>query len=173
MSDIGIVRRMDDLGRMVIPKEIRRNLRFKNGDPLEIFIDKNAIVFRKYDPTPDPLDSQADNIAKVLSESLEGQALITREDMVISAPGNKSLLKKNLSENIYDKLKNGESYFGNEGEELLEGWDTKTNFICTPLTHEGNVTGSVILLKDKPSNVEEKVILAMTDFLEKQYLPSI
>ena len=169
MSDIGIVRRMDDLGRMVIPKEIRRNLRFKNGDPLEIFIDKNAIVFRKYDPTPDPLGNQADNISKVLAETLGGEAVVTREDVVISAPGNKSLLKKSLSEDIHDKIKNGESYFGRKGEELMEGWDSKSNFICTPLTHEGNIVGSVILFKETPTNVEERVMLAMTAFLEKQY----
>ena len=169
MSDIGIVRRMDDLGRMVIPKEIRRNLRFKNGDPLEIFIDKNAIVFRKYDPTPDPLGNQAENIAKVLSETLGGEIVVTREGAVIAAPGNKSLLKKNLSEEIHDKMKNGESYFGRKGEELMDGWESKSNFICTPLTHAGNIVGAVILFKDKPTNVEERVMLAMTDFLGKQY----
>lgn len=169
MSDIGIVRRMDDLGRMVIPKEIRRNLRIREGDPLEIFIDKDSIIFRKYNPIPDPLSYQADNIAKALTEALGAGVLITRDNTIITAPGNKALLKKNVSRAVIDKIQSGESYYGRKGEELLENWESTSDFICTPVSHEDSVTGAVILLKDNPTNVEEKVMLAMTDFLKKQY----
>lgn len=169
MSDIGIVRRMDDLGRMVIPKEIRRNLKIREGDPLEIFIDKNAIIFRKYNPIPDPLGHQAENIAKALTEALGADVLITRENTVITAPGNKPLLKKNVSGFVMEKINNGESYFGRKGEELLDNWECPTDFICTPVSHEGSIAGAVILLRDNPTNVDEKVVLAMTDFLKKQY----
>lgn len=169
MSDIGIVRRMDDLGRMVIPKEIRRNLRIREGDPLEIFIDKNAIIFRKYNPIPDPLSYQADNIAKALTEALGAGILVARDNTIIAAPGNKLLMKKTISGSIMEKVQNGESYFGRKGEELLDNWESPSDFICTPVSHEGSVTGAVVLLKDNPTNVEEKVMLAMTDFLKKQY----
>ncbi len=169
MSDIGIVRRMDDLGRMVIPKEIRRNLKIREGDPLEIFIDKNSIVFRKYDPIPDPLANQADNIAKALTDTLGAGILVVRENTVITAPGNKALLKKSMSGTTVDKISNGESYFGRKGEELLSDWESTSDFICAPVLHDGSVSGAVILLKDKPTTVDEKVMLAMTDFLKKQY----
>ncbi|MFZ5640938.1 MAG: stage V sporulation T C-terminal domain-containing protein [Bacillota bacterium] len=169
MSDIGIVRRMDDLGRMVIPKEIRRNLKIREGDPLEIFIDKNSIIFRKYNPIPDPLSYQAENIAKSLTEALDAGVLVARENAVIAAPGNKPLLKKTVSGAIMDKIQNGESIFGRAGQELLEGWESPSDFVCTPVIHDGSFAGAVILLKDNPTNVEERVMLAMTDFLKKQY----
>ena len=51
MKSTGIVRRTDDLGRIVIPKELRRNLRIKEGDPLEIFMEGSYIMLRKYEPT--------------------------------------------------------------------------------------------------------------------------
>lgn len=169
MSDIGIVRRMDDLGRMVIPKEIRRNLKIREGDPLEIFIDKDSIVFRKYDPIPDPIGTQAENVAKALTDTLGSGVLVVRDNTVVAAPGNKAMLRKNLTGTLMDKILDGESYFGRQGEELMEGYESPSDFICTPVIHDGTVNGAVILLKEKPTNVDEKVMLAMTDFLKKQY----
>lgn len=57
MKATGIVRRVDDLGRIVIPKEIRRTARIKEGDPMEIFIEDGAVVFKKYEPDDSDLDT--------------------------------------------------------------------------------------------------------------------
>ena len=53
MKSTGIIRRIDDLGRVVVPKEIRRNLRLREGDPVEIFTEGDAVCFKKYDVTGD------------------------------------------------------------------------------------------------------------------------
>ena len=64
MRATGIIRRIDDLGRVVIPKEVRRQLRIREGDPLELFIENNSVVFQKYSPMI--ISQSADNAAIVL-----------------------------------------------------------------------------------------------------------
>ncbi|MBQ9625157.1 MAG: AbrB/MazE/SpoVT family DNA-binding domain-containing protein, partial [Clostridia bacterium] len=89
MKATGIVRRIDELGRVVIPKEIRRTYRIRVGDPLEIFTDREGqIVFKKYSPIAE-LSNYAAEYAAALKESLSCDAFICDKDAIIAGSGEK------------------------------------------------------------------------------------
>ena len=91
MKATGIVRRIDDLGRVVVPKEIRRMLRIREGDPLEIFTDKDGgIVLRKYSPIGE-LSEYARDFAAALGEVLDKTVIVCDRDTVVSVSGEHTL----------------------------------------------------------------------------------
>jgi AbrB family transcriptional regulator, stage V sporulation protein T len=87
MKATGIVRRIDDLGRVVIPKEIRRTLRIREGDPLEIFVDRDGeVILKKYSPISE-LGDFAKEYAEALYDSLGNPILICDRDTYIAVAG--------------------------------------------------------------------------------------
>ena len=108
MKATGIVRRIDDLGRVVIPKEIRRTMRIREGDPLEIYTDREGeVIFKKYSPIGE-LASFATQYAETLHKSCNMSVIITDRDAVIACSG---VSKKEYSDKqISDEL-----------EEIIEG----------------------------------------------------
>ena len=103
MKTTGVVRRIDDLGRIVIPKEIRRTLRIHDGESLEIFVDNEIITLKKYSSL-----NELANVSKILVESINKEInkdiIITDRDNVIAASGvNK---KKYMGKNISSYLEN-------------------------------------------------------------------
>ena len=100
MKATGIVRRIDDLGRVVIPKEIRRTLRIREGDPLEIFVDRDGeVILKKYSPISE-LGDFAKEYAEALYDSLGNPVLICDRDTYIAVAGGskKEYLNKSVSE---------------------------------------------------------------------------
>ena len=105
MKATGIVRRIDDLGRVVIPKEIRRTLRIREGDPLEIFTNTDGgVIFRKYSPVGE-LSSFAEQYAEVLSKTANVPVLICDSDHVVAAAGvsKKEFLERRVTQAMEDK----------------------------------------------------------------------
>ena len=99
MKATGVVRRIDDLGRIVIPKEIRRTLRLKEGDPIEIFTNSNSeVILKKYSPIGE-LSEFATGYAETISKTTGHIACITDKDTVIAVSGvlKKEFLEQNLS----------------------------------------------------------------------------
>lgn len=82
MKETGIIRRIDDLGRIVIPKEIRRTLRIREGDPMEIFLEDGAVIFKKYSP----LSIDGNTIAAVvaMNKIRMSFAIYNRSEMISS-----------------------------------------------------------------------------------------
>lgn len=108
MKATGIVRRIDDLGRVVIPKEIRKTLRIKEGTPLEIFTDREGeIILKKYSPIGE-LNVFAKEYAEALAQSSGMVACITDHDQVVAAAG----------QGIYGKTYQQSSGRCNYGEKL-------------------------------------------------------
>ena len=111
MKATGVVRRIDDLGRVVIPKEIRRTLRINEGSPLEIFTDKEGeIILKKYSPIGE-LSEFANNYADTLSKTTGHIACITDKDTVIAVSGGlkKDLLEQDICKELEELT---EKYFG-------------------------------------------------------------
>ena len=170
MKATGVVRRIDDLGRVVIPKEIRRTLRIKEGDPLEIFTDKEGeVILKKYSPIGE-LSEFATEYAETLNKTTGHIACITDKDTVIAISGasKKEWLEKEVSNELERIMEDKEQYISKENNDLSvpitqnENKDRIYNSqVIYPIISDGNTIGSVILLskdsKTKMSEVEQKV----------------
>ena len=118
MKATGIVRRIDDLGRVVIPKEIRRTLRIREGDPLEIFVDRDGeVILKKYSPISE-LGDFAKEYAEALFDSLGNPVLICDRDTYIAVAGGskKDYLNKNISDIVEKTMEDRNSVIMNQQE---------------------------------------------------------
>ena len=177
MKATGIVRRIDDLGRVVIPKEIRRTLRIREGDPLEIFTDTNGeVIFKKYSPIGE-LSSFAEQYAEVLSRVSKQPILISDSDHIVAAAGvsKREFLERRISPQLEEYMENRKPFFvGKEGSSALlpiEGL-SRSAAVMYPILSAGDVTGSVILLDNEqgipPTEIENKLLQTAAVFLGKQ-----
>ena len=181
MKATGIVRRIDDLGRVVIPKEIRRTLRIREGDPLEIFTDREGqVILKKYSPIGE-LSEFAEEYAETLTKTTGHIACITDKDTVIAVSGasKKELLEQGVSSQLEKIMEDQEKYISKENNNVAvpitknENKDRLNNAqVIYPIISEGNTIGSVILLskdnKTKMTEVEQKVAQSAASFLGKQ-----
>ena len=181
MKATGVVRRIDDLGRIVIPKEIRRTLRIKEGDPLEIFTDKEGeVILKKYSPIGE-LSEFATGYAETLSKTTGHIAYITDKDSVIAVSGGskKEFLDQSLSKELEQIMDNKEVYTSKENNEISlpitqnDNSERKYNSqVIYPIISDGDVIGSVILLskesKTKMGETELKVVQSAAGFLSSQ-----
>ena len=145
MKSIGITRRVDELGRIVIPKEIRSNLKIKSSDCLEVFISDNKIIMKKKDlieNAPDALN----NLLQIISKLLNVDILITDTDKILYVEGNKykKFVNKELSKDLYNIILRRESI----NKDNFDFFDDKSNLLLEPIIVNGDILGSVILLND-------------------------
>ncbi len=155
MKATGIVRRIDELGRVVIPKEIRRTLRIKEGDPLEIFTERDELMLKKYSLIT-TLDNFAEGIAKSLNEMSGHLSVVCDTDVILCAYGEnkKSVTNKDLSTKLVDILRDRKSYIASkkEGETIVPLNDNSIEFsaqIIVPIVAGGDCLGGVIMLSTK------------------------
>ena len=178
MKATGIVRRIDDLGRIVIPKEIRRTLHIRESDPIEIFTDREGqIVLRKYSPIGE-MSTFAKQYAESLAKASGHVALITDRDQVIAAAGGgKALLGREVSRSLEDKMQNRENVCAGKDERafatVCEGMEEEyAQQTIVPIICAGDVIGSVILLNTDPRSrmgeVEQKLLQSAAGFLGRQ-----
>lgn len=181
MKATGVVRRIDDLGRVVIPKEIRKTLRIKEGDPLEIFTDKEGeVILKKYSPIGE-LSEFATEYAETLAKTTGHIACITDKDTVIAVSGGakKEYLEQGISQELEKIMDEKENYTSkdNNNESIPitknDSRERKNNAqVVYPIIADGDVIGTVILLsKDqetKMSEVESKVVQSAASFLGTQ-----
>jgi AbrB family transcriptional regulator (stage V sporulation protein T) len=153
MKATGIVRRIDELGRVVIPKEIRATLRLKSGDPLEIFTDRDELMFKKYSPIAS-LDKFSESTAKSLNDISGHLAVICDTDEVLYAcgSGKRDVSGKIISDKL-DKIMQGRrSYVANlaEGGDIVPLCDgeesSATAQIIVPIVSNGDCLGAVALV---------------------------
>ena len=181
MKATGVVRRIDDLGRIVIPKEIRKVLRIKEGDPLEIFTDKEGeVILKKYSPIGE-LSEFATGYAETLSKTTGHIACITDKDTVIAVSGGskKEFLEQDLSKELEQLMDDKEVYISRDNNEVsipvLKNDSKEREFnsqVVYPIVAQGDVIGSVILLskdaKTKMGETEQKVVESAAGFLGSQ-----
>ncbi len=184
MKATGIVRRIDDLGRVVIPKEIRRTLRIREGDPLEIFVDRDGeVILKKYSPIGE-LGDFAKEYADSLHEATGHIACIADRDNIIAVAGapKKEFLNKPIGpavERAFEERKPvlikkaGEHPFC-EGC-LIDEEGEKCKFsseVIAPIIAEGDPIGAVIICSKEPGvemgELELKLAETAASFLAKQ-----
>ena len=175
MKATGIVRRIDDLGRVVIPKEIRRTMRIREGDPLEIYTDNDGeVIFKKYSPIGE-LSNFAAQFAEVLGKSSGFPVLISDRDRVIAAFGipRKEVLERRVNDDLGDLMEQRRPYVSDGGRHLsaVDGLD-KEVAVAVPILAAGDMAGTVILLTGTdtgtPGDMELKLCQTAAGFLAKQ-----
>ena len=177
MKATGIVRRIDDLGRVVIPKEIRRTMRIREGDPLEIFTDKDGeLIFKKYSPIGELSDFAA-QICDSLRKATDGIAAVCDRDSVIAISGGakKELLDKAISDSLGDIMEKRSPYRHDSGGSSLPVIAEDGGFclsVAAPVISEGDVMGCVLFVTPRNSGpcteVEYKLAQTAAIFLGKQ-----
>ena len=175
MKATGIVRRIDDLGRVVIPKEIRRTLRIREGDPLEIFVDRDGeVILKKYSPISE-LGDFAKEYAEALFDSLGNPILICDRDTYIAVAGGskKDYLNKNISDMIEKMMEERNSVLMNKQENvaLSDGNEEVISaYTVAPIIANGDPIGAVIVFAKEGTlgEVEQKAVETAAGFLARQ-----
>ena len=181
MKATGIVRRIDDLGRVVIPKEIRRTLRIREGDPLEIFTDREGeVILKKYSPIGELSDFAA-QYAESLHKTSGHITCISDRDTIIAVSGasKKEFLEKALSPEVERIIEEKNTLVIKAPEEktitILADENGKKKYssqVVSPIISEGDPIGAVMILSTDPNvrmgEIEAKLAQVAAGFLGKQ-----
>ncbi|MFI3170757.1 MAG: stage V sporulation T C-terminal domain-containing protein [Eubacteriales bacterium] len=179
MKATGIVRRIDNLGRIVIPKEIRRTLRIKEGEALEIFTDREGeVILKKYSPIEE-LGEYARKFAESAYQITGHTVLVTDTDQVIAGAGagKKESINQKLTQ-AYEKKMHSRAQVLNamQDREYANVYAEMTilveSVLVTPIVHDGNIIGSIALIqkegKEKIGDIEKKISLLGAHYLGSQ-----
>ena len=178
MKATGIVRRIDDLGRIVIPKEIRRSYRIREGDPMEIFTGHNGeILLKKYSPMVD-LSLFASQYAEVLAQTTGATVCVADQEEILAAAGGgkKELLHQPINRNLDEVIRKRGLWVGEKTTETTSvvtmPKEEYAKQIVAPILCQGDVIGAVILLMKEQGGqsgeVEKHLALTAANFLGKQ-----
>ena len=180
MKATGIVRRIDDLGRVVIPKEIRRTMRIREGDPLEIYTDREGeVIFKKYSPIGELTNFSA-QYAETLHKVCELSVIITDRDTIIAVSGlpKKEYMDKRISQELEKIIESRSVYSFASGDQKIlatnDGRDSHFVSCAMPIITEGDIIGCVVSMlpisSDSRENheTETKLVQTAANFLSKQ-----
>lgn len=179
MKATGIVRRIDELGRVVIPKEIRRTMRIHEGDPLEIFTDGGGgVILKKYYPLGE-FSGNAEGYAEAINRILGHTVVICDKEQVLFAQGalKKELVGKSLNSTLSEMLTERQILNLYKGEQKMlpvikDDEISYTAQLIVPILSAGEMVGAVLLLSKEPSarfsEVEEKVCKTVADCIGQQ-----
>ena len=177
MKATGIVRRVDDLGRIVIPKEIRRTLKIREGDPLEIYTEKDGgVIFRKYSPMGDLQDFAA-QICDSIGANTGRIAAVSDRDSIIALSGapKRELVDKPNSGELGRLMEQRKNYRYTPGETPLKVSESSDKYhlgVAAPILCQGDLMGCVMLLMDENTSpmaeADQKLAQTVAGFLGKQ-----
>lgn len=178
MKATGIVRRIDELGRIVIPKEIRRTLRIREGDPLEIFTNhEGGVILKKYSPIGE-LGEMAKEYVESVANVAKCTVCVADRDQIVAAagPGKKNYLGKDIHKELKQCIDDRANLLVMDQKgarcRIVEDGGQETNQTISAIVSEGDAIGAVILLSDddkkKFGEFEEKMALCGANFLGRQ-----
>ena len=177
MKATGIVRRVDDLGRIVIPKEIRRTLKIREGDPLEIYTEKDGgVIFRKYSPMGDLQDFAA-QMCEAIGTNTGRIAAVSDRDSIIALHGapKRELVDKPNSPGLEKIMEARRSYRYTQGDNLIRPTEENEKYhlgVAAPILCQGDLMGCVLLLladdRTPLTEADQKLAATAAGFLGKQ-----
>ncbi|MGI6029530.1 MAG: stage V sporulation T C-terminal domain-containing protein [Candidatus Heteroscillospira sp.] len=179
MKATGIVRRIDDLGRVVIPKEIRRTMRIREGDPLEIYTEKDGeVIFKKYSPMGELTDF-ALSICDSLHKTTGAVAMVADRDSIIAVAGaaRRELADKRVSQALEQLMEARRPVQLDDATAVpvIEDSDKYLAAVAAPILAEGDVLGCVLFAGSEGSlpsgDVEFKLAQTVAGFLGHQMEP--
>ncbi len=167
MKATGIVRRIDDLGRVVIPKEIRRTMRIREGEPLEIYTTaENEVIFKKYSPLGEIVTIAA-GYAEVIQKVTGVPAIVCDRDHVVAVSGlpKKELLERRISSSLDDMLNQRKTYVKTNEEKNLNPIEGTGYYalICQSVIVDGDVVGAIMLVSEDPDAQLEENQVKLTE----------
>lgn len=172
METTGVVRRIDDLGRVVIPKEIRRTLGIKDGTSLEIFVDKDMVALKKHS-SMNNLSHFADVYVESIYNALKKDIIITDRDNVIACAGSlkKEYLMKPISSYMEDCINKRNNIIQSEIKEIniISEKKETCSYVINTIISNGDSIGLIIILStnDKIGNLEAKTAQIAAQFFGK------
>lgn len=169
MKATGVVRRIDDLGRIVIPKEIRRNFKINEGDSLEIFVENNGIVLKKYSLVDDIVESALD-LVDIVFKIYNKSIIITDREKVIAASKNinRDYYSKELSSIIKEKIDNRSEILSTEGTLIITEGHNSSPYFLIPILVNSDSLGSVILIDSDIQEEDKTLVRFITSILIKK-----
>lgn len=175
MKTTGVVRRVDDLGRIVIPKDIRKALRIRDGESLEFFVDKETISLKKFSTSGD-LNEASQSLLDTICTTINKNIFVTDRDKVVAGSGKlkKEFYGFNISVKLEDYLSHTESLI--KGSTLIEelvdtnNKGTEYNYIISPILLEGETVGFVMMIVENTISFDledEHLVQIIASFLSK------
>ena len=172
MKSTGVIRRIDELGRIVIPKEIRKNLRIKNGESLEI--DGDTILLKKYSQI-ESLKNVSIDYVEAFNQIIKHNIIVTDRDKVIAAAG--PLKKKYIDKEINDfterSIERRDNFFEKQKREfqIINDESEVGYYTFSSIVDNGDAIGSVVLIStDTPiTDIEDKMCIVLSKLLSKQF----
>ena len=168
MKATGIIRRIDDLGRIVIPKEIRKKLKINEGESIEIYVDNEEhIVLQKYSNLKN-IEEISQKLTEAIYSIAKDNVVITDNENVIAVSGKnrKELLNKRISNELINIIKKRNNIIL-DNIDIVDNINIKGNYKINVITKNGDVKGSLILIADEITKEKEQIINVNTIFLNK------
>lgn len=172
MKSTGVIRRIDDLGRIVIPKEIRKNLRIKEGDNLEVFVDNEDIILKKYS-----MMNKINDLSQELTDAIytftKHNVFITDTDLIIAGSGKlkKDYINKPISNFIEKSIKRRDKILENHFKELnfIGSEELECSYILSTILVNGEAVGMIVIIseEEKLSEVEMQLASIVSSFMTK------
>lgn len=175
MKTTGIIRRIDDLGRIVIPKELRKSLRIKNGDSLEIFVDQEDIILKKYSPI-ESIEEAAMKYVEGFNQVIKHNVIVTDKDKVIAVSGElkKKYLGKKITEFTERGIERRDSFVERQKKlfSFVEGVEDLGYYSFSSIVSDSDTIGSVIIISiDAPIlESDEKLAVILSKLLSGKFL---
>ena len=170
MKTTGVIRRIDELGRIVIPKEIRKNLRIKNGESVEIFVEGDSIILKKYSQI-ESLEKVSVNYLEAFNQIIKHNIIVTDRDKVISVAGTlkKKYIGKEINEFTERSIERRDSFFEKQKKDfkIVKEEDEHGYYTFVSIVNNGDAIGSVIVIStDVPiTEVEDKMAIVLSKLL--------
>ena len=175
MKTTGVIRRIDDLGRIVIPKEIRKNMRIKNGDSLEIIVDDDSVILKKYSPI-ESVEDAALKYVETFNQVIKHNIVVTDRDKVIavSGPLKKKYSGKEISDFTIRSIERRDSFVERQKKSFSFVKDIEEfgYYSFSSVVNNGDAIGSVIIISNEVPILEseEKMAIILSKLLSKNFI---
>lgn len=175
MKTTGVIRRIDELGRIVIPKEIRKNLRIKNGESMEIYLEDDSIILKKYSQI-ESLKNVSVDYVEAFNQIIKHNIIVTDRDKVIAVAGplKKKYLDKEINEFTERSIERRDNFFEKQKREfkIIRDEVEVGYYTFSSIVNNGDAIGSVILIStDTPiTDVEDKMCIILSKLLSEQFV---
>ena len=174
MKATGIIRRIDDLGRVVIPKEIRKNLRIKEGDNLEIFVENEKIILTKYSMM-NKINDLAQELTDAIYTFMKHSIFITDTDTIVAGSGTlkKDYINKNISDFVIESIKRRDKMLENHFKEIefIKDEIITCSYVMSTILVNGEAAGMIIIIsKDEKLGESEMQMVGIVSSFMTKYL---